>query len=181
MAILVAILCGLFVLLIALLVTPIRFHATCLTAPELIYRVDLRVLGGFSPRFALIDSARPRKPKTPKPKPKHAGRFWRWPVNHVAPAAGRLLSGVFSTIHLDHFRLDMNFGLSDPANTGQLYGVLTPLQFGGVLPRNAVVSLHPDFGHQRFSCELDAALHITVAVLFWPLVRFAWQIYGPNR
>lgn len=178
-------LAGAFAILVAVLVTPMRLSATLRTTPELAYRIDAQVLGGYAPRLALIDSARPRRPKPKIPKPKRkakrARRAGGRTVARMGPAGARLFSALLRRVHLEHVTLDVAFGLSDPAETGQLYGCLTPFEYGGTLPQNVSFSMQPDFGQPRFDCALDAAVRVTAAAFLPPVVRFAWQIIGPGR
>lgn len=184
-AIILWFLLGLLAVLMALLITPVRLHATLHTTPHLSYRVDARVFGGLSPELLLVDGGRarttPETKRKPKKKVRHAHPGSRFRGQNFGAAGLRLASGLLRAIHLEHLRCDLSFGLSDPADTGQIYGCLAPLQFGGTLPREVMLSVQPDFGRPHFDCDIDAAVSITAAALVPHVARFAWQVYGPSR
>lgn len=181
----------LLVLLAGVLLTPVRLRGHIRTAPQLSYRVEVRVLGGLTPAFALVDSTRQhkpaadkaaaqKKPRSKKPKKKMARRGFKNGAR-MAAAFPRLFSDLFRTIHLDFLSVDGEIGLDDPADTGRLYGWLTPLQFAVVPPANIDVSLRPNFEHPGLAGEAEAAVHLTAAALVPPAVRFAWHAFGPRR
>lgn len=169
---------ALVALVVLVLVTPVRVQAQLRSTPHWHYRVDAWLLGGLSPRLPLVDSRRPRKPKLRKPKPKTTRRA---APDGIANALPRLIKELLQVVHLEELRLDAGFGLPDPADTGQLYGCLAPLQYAGFLPEQTNVSLRPNFTGQSFDCALDGSAHFTAAALLPPAVRFGWRVYGPGR
>ena len=181
----------LFVLLAGVLLTPVRLRGHIRTSPQLDYRVEVRVLGGLTPAFALVDSTRRRKPavdkaaaqKKPRSKKRQKKKARRGFRNgpRMAAAMPRLIGDLFRTIHLEFLTVDGEIGLDDPADTGRLYGWLTPMQFAASPPPNIDVSLRPNFEHPGLSGEAEAALHLTAAALLPPAVRFAWRAFGPRR
>ena len=174
----------LLLLLAGLLVTPIRLRARFRTSPDLSYRIEARLLGGLAPAIPIADSAWPRKTDTLKAKKEPSGKKRRHKFAggaHMLSAAPELLSGLLRAIHFEHLKLDAEFGLNDPADTGQVYGYLTPLQFGAFSGPGRFVSLRPNFERACFAGELDAALHFTIAAFLLPALRFAWRVFGPAR
>jgi len=170
-------------ILAALILTPIRVHARVSTSPRLRYRVEVRVLGGMAPRFAFTSREGPRKPKLKKLAPKKKKRKKagiRLYGGGKASAILDLIGGILAAIHFEHLKLDTEFGLPDPADTGQIYGFLTPLQFALPLPQDGLVTLRPNFAEACLKAEADAALRFTVAALFPPVARFAWRVMGPG-
>ncbi len=175
---------ALLALLVALLVTPVRLRAHLRTSPDLSYRIEARALGGLAPGIPIADSTRPRKAVTPKQKKKPHLRKRRRRMTggtRMLSAAPELLSGLLRPIHIDHIKIDAEFGLNDPADTGQLYGYLAPLQFGAPSGAGRFVSLRPNFERACFVGELDAALHFTPAAFLPPALRFAWHALGAAR
>ena len=178
--------CGgvLLLLLIVLLVAPVRLRVRLRTSPDLSYRIEARALGGWTPGIPIADSARPRKADTRKPKKKPSVKKHDRRISggaRMMSAAPEFLSGLLSAIHFEHLKLDADFGLNDPADTGQLYGCLTPLQFGAVSGRRTIVTLRPNFERACFAGDLDAALRFTIAAFLPPALRFAWRVFGPAR
>lgn len=174
----------LFLALTVLLVTPVRLHARLRTAPDLSYRIEARALGGWAPGIPLADSARPgkadtRRPKKKRPARKRSGRMAGGA--RMLSAAPEFMSGLLRAVHFEHLKLDAEFGLGDPADTGQLYGYLAPLQFGLFSGAGKVFSLRPNFERACFVGEMDAAVRFTIAAFLPPAVRFAWRVFGPAR
>lgn len=179
-AIVIWMIVALFALLVLVLVTPVRVRAQLRSAQHWHVRVDAWLLGGLSPRLPLVDSRRPRKPRMRQPKPKRKTK------NHAAPqgmakALPRLIKELLQVVHLEELRLDAGFGLPDPADTGQLYGCLLPLQYAGFLPRQASIFLRPDFSGRSFDCEIDGTARFTAAAMIPPAIRFGWRAFGPGR
>jgi hypothetical protein len=95
-------------------------------------------------------------------------------------AAPQLLAGLLRPVHFERLAIDADIGLADPADTGQLYGMLAAAEHA--LPRPARVSIivRPDFSGSRISGEADAALSFIPLLLIPPGVRFAWRVFGPR-
>ncbi len=170
-----------FILAVALL-APIRLRVQLQTSPKLTYRVEVSVFGGLMRGLRIVDSARSGKPKIKKRKKKAQdkgkSRFSRGA--RLALELPRLFVGVLQAVRLEYLELDAEFGLQDPAETGQLYGRLASLQYGAPLPRNIVMSLRPNFERACFWGDVDASLRTRAASLLPPALRFAWRVFGPR-
>lgn len=100
---------------------------------------------------------------------------------NVAALAPRILRGlpgliskVTSRVKLEKVDANIRFGLSDPANTGILYGALIPLlQLIGVSERSYIV-LKPDFGNEVFDGSGHIATRFLPIALIAPMLGFAW-------
>ena len=95
-------------------------------------------------------------------------------------ALPRLLGEVVRAVHWEALHLDAEFGLNDPADTGQLYGCLTPLQYGAPWPPWMSIALRPNFERAGLCGELQATLRLRAAALLPPAARFAWRAFGPR-
>ncbi|MDU8911623.1 DUF2953 domain-containing protein [Aestuariicoccus sp. MJ-SS9] len=176
--ILLALIGALLALAVLALVLPLRVWLAFDTGARRKLAVQVQPLGRFGPRVPVTGRAgksRTSKPKAHKKRrPRLRGRAIGW-----APVK-RLIAGVTGAIHLEEARLDAAFGLGDPADTGQAFGLLTPLIYGSAgAPRSDVV-LRPVFDR---AC-LEGTGHLLwrarpVAVL-WPMARFGWEAFGPT-
>lgn len=168
----------------AVLVTPVSLRLFLRTSPQLVYRVDAKILGGLSPNIPVVDSSRPRKPRAKRQKKKKArsGRknqvFGR---TNIVSALPEFLFGIIGAIHFKHLNLDVEFGLYDPADTGQLYGCLTPLQYSGCMAEDVSISLCPNFEHACIVGEVDASVRVTATSLLLPIFRFGWNSFGLRK
>lgn len=172
---------ALVVLVVLFLILPVRIVLTWQSDPVRRTTVLLRPFGGVSPSLPVFDSTRKRKPK---PKPKSAARKTpkqrRTPgriSGNVLSEAVMLLRRVVGAIHFESVHLDAEFGLGDPAETGQLFGQLCPIIYGA----GANLHLRPNFGRACFEGEAAARLRVTPAAVAWPFVGFGWRVFGPGR
>lgn len=112
----------------------------------------------------------------PKKKKRKATQGWasRLRPTKMARAIPALLGDTLSRIHFDRLRVQVEFGLGDPADTGRAFGQLVPLAF---LPIGPAMSfdLRPNFEDRCLKGEVDLALHFIPAWLALPAIRFAWQ------
>ncbi|WP_162798660.1 DUF2953 domain-containing protein [Sulfitobacter sp. SK012] len=84
-------------------------------------------------------------------------------------------------VHVAELHIDADYGFSDPADTGQLSGLLMPLQYTSPLPASVLLDLRPDFTKACLKGSMTAAVRVTVAALFVPILCFAWRAFGPSR
>lgn len=172
------------VILAGLLVTPVDLCAYLRTSPQSVYRVDAKFFAGLSPSVTIFDSSRRKRPIVTRPKKK---RDQNRRKSHVfgranfVPAFTQLISGLIGAIHFEHLNLDVEFGLHNPADTGQFYGYLTPLQYGGWLAQGLSISVRPNFERVRFFAEVDASVRVTAVSLMLPFIQFAWYAFGSRR
>jgi hypothetical protein len=91
-------------------------------------------------------------------------------------AAPRLLVSLLRPFRLQRLAIDADVGLSDPADTGQLIGMLAPLIYA--VPRSNVVdiAIRPDFSGARVEGDLEADFSFVPAALVPPLAAFAWRV-----
>lgn len=168
----------------AVLATPVHFAFTVATSPGWRLKIMARLLGGLTPEIVIHDSTLPKpRRKAPRAKEKKAPHSHRRPgwIPRALAAAPQLVTGLLEPVHLEHLAIDADIGLADPADTGQLFGMLAAANHA--LPRPPCMSIvvRPDFSGSRASGELDAALSFVPILLIPPGVRFAWHVFGPRR
>ncbi len=180
--IVVFILLALLLAISALAVLPVRFAMTGEIGAAARLRLTIGLLGGAIPALTLYDSAKPGKPREKKTQ-KEPKRRKGWRGKGSARMAGEvpaLLRGLLRQIELEEFRLSGRFGTGDPADTGAVFGMVSPLLYG--LPtRRVSIALKPDFDEACLDGRLRAALRITPITLLPPILRFAWRAFGPVR
>ncbi len=172
----------LLLLAIAALMTPVKFGFTVRTSPRWRLKIAARLLGGLTPPIPIHDSARRRrkkkKPTAKKSRLAIASRQALARMPRVIVGAPRLLAGLLRPIHLECLTVDADIGLADPADTGQLFGLLAAVSYSP--PRTSAVSIavRPDFTGPGASGELDAELSFIPVAFIPPGVRFAWRVFG---
>lgn len=189
MPVLVEIILWLLLALLALvalvLVTPVLVRVHLTTSPQLAYRVEIRALAGFAPclRFA---GGRHKgaggKPASKPARPAHRKGSHRKPVQgSMAQAVPQLIGGILHHLHLTELHIDADYGFGDPAETGEISGVLLPLQYVYPMPASVSLNLRPDFTQRCLNGSLTAGVRFTAAALLVPFSQFAWRAFGPFR
>lgn len=174
-AALAALLAALFAVIVLVLILPLRIELELRKEAGLTFSVGLRPLGGFGPRISL--SGR----QNPPPAARKLGRKRRSDARRLVPAAARLVAAILRRIRIRALILDAKFGSGDPAETGQLYGMLAPLVYGTLPARRLQVSLEPEFGRAVLSGRAELDVSLVPAALIVPAVRFGWEAFGPGR
>ena len=90
-----------------------------------------------------------------------------WPLLGPAWKMLRACPGAFS---IRRVRASGRVGLSDPAATGQMQGVVYALR--ALLPRRIDVNVESDFVHEGVRGELAVVLHFRLGKLLFFVVRF---------
>lgn len=185
LAVILWLLLGMLLLIGVALITPaiVRVHLS--TSPRLAYRVEARALAGLAPRLTLAEGPRNGSVAKPSPIPAKSERHRMPRLKRVHGSAVRavppLITDVLHRIHLAELHIDADYGLGDPADTGQLCGLLMPVQYAGSMPASVSLNLRPDFTKACLSGSLTTVVRVTVAALLVPILHFAWRVYGPQR
>jgi hypothetical protein len=168
------------VVLVGLLVClPVYVAVTWQSDPVRRSMVLLRPFGGVSPQIKVFDSTHRRKPWQKRSGRKKPGRRKEGGATHgnVVAEAATLLRRVLGAIHFDALRLDVEFGLGDPAETGQLFGQLCPVIYGA----GADVRLRPNFDVACLRGYAMAQFRVIPVAVAWPFASFGWRVFGPSR
>jgi hypothetical protein len=177
-------LAGLLALAIAVLATPVKLGFTLRASPAWRLTVILRLLGGLAPPIPLHDSAR-RKPKAKKrgARPRKSPALSHRAVARIrraVVAAPGLVAGLLRPIRLERLAIDADIGLDDPADTGQLLGLLAAATHSLPTASAMSVAVRPDFTGPRVAGEVEAVLSFIPAAFVPPGLRFAWRVFGPE-
>ena len=171
--------------MLALLVSlPVYVQVSSQSDPVRRTTISLHPFGGVSPPLRVFDSTRKRKKRTPKPKPKRTDRKTSKrgragglsPRGNIVVEAVTLLRRVLGAFHIDALRVDAEFGLGDPAETGQVFGQLCPVIYG----TGANVTLRPNFNEACLRGSAMARIKVTPIAVAWPFVGFGWRVFGPR-
>ena len=144
------------VLLLATLLAPLRIEFRASAGEALRYSLALRLFGQLGPRVSVADSDKPKrqqkKNQTRKKKTKRVQSSARRRANpkRIALAALQLISEIFNRVHVEKAAVDLRYGASDPADTGVIYGSLTPFIYGTCGSRLLRINIQPVFDHAGF-------------------------------
>ncbi len=171
-------------LAIAALTTPAKINFTMHTSPRWRVKIAARLFGGLTPPIPIHDSARRRqKRNNPTAKKKSFATVSRQAmakIPRVVGAAPQLLTGLIRPIHLERLSVDAIIGLSDPADTGQLFGLIAAVDYSQSRTSAVSVAVRPDFAGPRATGELYAELSLIPITFIPPGVRFAYRLFGSH-
>lgn len=155
---------------VALLATPVHIALAADVGETRGVTVAIRPFGGLSPAIRFTEKDLSRGLPQPAPQESEPRREKRRSsiASRLLKAVPGLIRSELSRIHLDRLHLDLSFGLSDPADTGRLYGQLMPLAYA--IPA-LDLELRPDFTRPRLDAHLDAAVHLTPVSLALPVMK----------
>ncbi|MCC0076608.1 MAG: DUF2953 domain-containing protein [Rhodobacter sp.] len=179
--------------LAALLLLPVQLWVQAASDPAHLL-VRLRLFGGALPWIRVIDSDRPGRGGSVEPRaaeaeqlleeeaPAPAARLSRRRMWRMLRAVPALLQGLAGPVRLERLWLEARLGLDDPAETGQLFGALTPLVYGlgGAWPGRVSLQLAPEFSGPVLEGRGEVILSVVPVRWFGPGLRFAWAGFGPE-
>lgn len=182
-------LAALVALILLAVSVPLRLRLQAHTEPHPVVRLQGSALG--LPYFTFVDSSRggdepvearePKKEagkrghgaeaeKKEKAKKKEKKGGWSRPPRGVVD----LMREVLACIRVVRLWATGAFGLDDPADTGTVFGLLTPLIYA---TRGGAVRLdvRPVFDGVHASGDLDAIVELRLIELVPPAARFGWR------
>lgn len=182
----IGILVGLVLAVVAILCTPVRISAQLDSEGRPLLRIRITILGGLCPVFSTkrsrvdADATKPKRPSAKKRRKTARMKMIAY-APHMARAAPRFLCGIVKRIRLDAVNADVSFGLPDPADTGALYGALTPIAVVLGNGKATSLTLRPDFSKPTFKGHGNMAARITPLALAPPAFAFGWAVFVSPR
>ncbi|MFW8595065.1 DUF2953 domain-containing protein [Cribrihabitans neustonicus] len=171
-----ALLIGFFALL---LFTPLHLELMVQNETCLAFKAAFRPCGGFGPRLTLSRRGRPdQSAKTRRKRGRRRGGTGARPLR-VAAAALWLAAEILRRVHICKLVAEGTFGTGDPAETGQLFGLLAPLIYAPAWSRRLRFEVEPDFSRACFSGRAELVLSVVPVALLGPAARFGWRAFGP--
>ncbi len=164
---------------VGILCTSVRINVIFDTEAQPAFLVKAAVFGGLLPVVSMPHKRRRRSPKrsvaTPSHKPLSSRRrkFARFAPRMLRECPS-LISKIVERVKLERVEANIRFGLSDPADTGALYGVLLPLLQSINISQQTNVVLHPDFGNQVFGGRGHMGARFVPITLIAAMLSFAW-------
>lgn len=171
---------GFLALVTLFMILPIRVAISLQNNPAKRATVRLRPFGGISPQIGVYDSSRKSKPKAAGTEKRARRKKTKGKMRargNFAAEIPVLIRRVLRAIQLEVLRVDADFGLGDPAETGQLFGQLCPY----IYTSNGHVNVRPDFDKVCLRGSFIAQFRVIPIALIWPFVGFGWRVLGPLR
>jgi hypothetical protein len=171
----------LFTILVIIVCLPVKLILTASTQPEFVVKVGL--FRGFFPLIKVYDSKIRHQKKEEKvtsdhkAKDKKSGKSNRKKTVSIA-SMFKLFSELIAIFKIDDLLIQLEFGFPDPADTGHIYGQLTPFLYGMEFPNDWVIDARPDFGQARFLGVFNGSISFVPVMVFPPIFRFVWREYG---
>ena len=165
------------VALAGLIWLPIRVEGRLVREDRVEARLTLGLFGGLLP--IRIDGGLGRAGTgAPEPearaRPRRRRRFRRGGA--ILRAAPDLVRGVLRAVRVERLRVNGAFGLADPADTGQLFGLLCPLLYGLPLSPRREIALRPVFDGPTLTGEAEGRVAVTLAPALGAAIRFGWRV-----
>lgn len=143
------------------------------------WTLNVQPFGRFGPMVRVPKSKTSKPAKTKKPS-KSSRRHLRNP-RQIAGAGIRLGSDLLAAFHIRNFAIDVRFGCNDPADTGYIFGMITPLLYGTSGFQRVHMHADPVFETEVFEGRAMIDVSIVPIKLLPPIFRFGWQAFGPSR
>lgn len=176
------ILIALVLAVVAIACTPVRITADLDSErrPALSFRIAILgcLLTVYSTKRSSGDaSAKKSRLTGAKGRGKLAARKMVARAPYVARAAPRFICGIARRVRLEAMSADVSFGLPDPADTGTLYGALTPIVLLLGIRASARVTLRPNFAKAVWKGRGRLAARFTPISLALPVLAFGWSVF----
>lgn len=182
---------GLIVLVVILVCIPVYLTMVVKSEPVSAFCLEARLMHGSAPRLLMITrqwgasrqkpaeehrSERRRAHTKTKSEPQKKRRRWisQNRMLGLIRAIPQLLSETLSAIHIDRASIQGEFGLSDPADTGRIFGQISPFIYTP-FNRKISVAVKPNFETVGVRGQAEAALHFTPIRLVIPTMRLLWR------
>jgi len=166
-----------------LAVTPVRLRCIFCGEPGWRMVIAARLLAGIFPPIVLYDSRRRqlaarrrrRRPTKRRPSPRVRN------VSHIVREVPELIGDLLRHMHLRRLAVDADIGLGDPADTGQLFGLVRAARHLLPAAPGVSVQVRPDFEALRVSGRLAGEASFIPVAFIPPAIRFGWRVWGPWR
>lgn len=180
------ILIALVLTVVAIACTPVRVTADIDSErrPALSFRIAILgcLLTVYSTKRSSVDAkARESRRASAKGRGKLATTNLVARTPYIVRAAPRFICGIVRRVRLEAMRADVSFGLPDPAETGTLYGALTPIALLLGTRASARVTLRPDFAKAVLKGRGHLAARFTPIALAPPVLAFVWTVFVSPR
>jgi len=141
----------------------------------------LRMLDGHGPPISISGRRRKKKRKTsPSPSTSHLKRSRQLGLRGRLDILWRIID-ILRCIHLRSARISARFGCADPAETGELFGLLASAIHAAPATTPVALDLEPVFDHQCLSGTASVEVSLRPIALVAPAVRLALCIISGAR
>lgn len=164
--------------------TPVMLALTLEMSPTWRLSTSVRLIGGLTPAISFRNDGRKNQQIKTETAAKAKGRALRrssTDIFRAISATPRLLAEILRRLRINHLAVDADVGLGDPADTGQLFGMVLAVTHAMPSKQNVSIVIRPDFAKSRASGRIDAELSFIPLTLIGPGARFAWHIMGSRR
>ncbi len=174
------VLAALLLVLALAMATPLRLELSLRKGTAWHYNAALRPFGKYGPRITIRGPKNKRPKKTGKARRKQVKSRFR--PKRIIPAGLKLFNDILHRIYVSRAQLDVRFGLGDPGETGQLYGMLAPLIYGPTALPGVRLKVEPVFDDRpTFTGCAEMYVSVVPASIIAPAIRFGWRAFGPSR
>lgn len=175
---------GLFLLILLLLATPLRITSRLQSGSERTIVITVRAFGGLSPQLVVFDSANKKQKSPTERKNKPSPRIKGWSLEigklrRIVRTTPNFLVSLIRTLRIEKLSVDAEFGLGDPADTGEAYGMLAPFIFNIPDNKKYRIKLFPNFDQKGVWGDALIAIRVTPFVVIIQIAEAMWRILAP--
>ena len=167
---------------LGVLCTPLRVSVEFDTDAKPAFLFKMAVYGGLlpvvsttgkRPKGAARETKRRAAPKSRTPTRQNRAVY----ASRMLRNGPRLIARIAARVKFEAVDANISFGLPDPADTGMIYGALTPLvRLVGAAGRSHI-ALYPDFNDVVFNGHGRIAVRFTPVALIPPMFSFGWNTF----
>lgn len=166
-------------LLLLMLALPVHLRGDLDTSSAQRFRGQLKLFGGLTP-WIDVSSTDEKQIKPPQRARRAGSGLKPHTVGRLIHAAPTTIRSLIRPIRASDGTLALTFGSGDPAETGEFFGLCTPVVYGAstALPFSVVVL--PDFDERRFDVQASLAFRAVPLAFVPPIFAFVWRVWGPR-
>lgn len=170
-----------------ILCAPVILGAEFDTAERPAFRITMAVCGGLFPAFSLYEKRgespgkKTKKPAAEKQEKKRKRSGFVASAPDMVRAAPRFVSETAAQVKIEAMNADISFGFSNPADTGVVYGALSPFMVLFNAAPAVHLALQPDFNEAAFRGRGRLAARFTPIALAPPMLCFGWLAFVSPR
>lgn len=161
------------------LLSPMRVEARAVFPAEKVLHTRIRFLWGVTPWVQLPAMSMPQRRKAPQAKKSSGFKIDGERMKSLFSDAPKIFRSLFKAFKFETGRLDLEYGLGDPADTGMLYGYMSPVSYVSPASGAFQFSAQPNFGDQVFHIEGVVNIVFKPAYLLGPIATIGWRLFKP--
>lgn len=162
------------------LLSPMKVEARAVFPAEKIFHIRVRFLWGVMPWVKLPAFSFPsRRKAVPKTKKSSKLKIDGGRMKKLFSSAPKLFGMLAKAFKFKSGKVDLEYGLGDPADTGMMYGYMAPVSYASPATGAFRFSAKPNFSEQMLCLDGVVWIVFKPAFLVLAIVIVAWKLFKP--